>query len=212
MTGSPGAGKTTLLKRVVADYYPAGVEQSLGVTPSLSTTQLVVERVPSAALTSTLTSAIHSLCDAAYDTPTAPLFESLGPGEHLLGFQGTVLVSHLMWVTRWLQPAGARALKTSYVEMVATAPGSQRRGYASALLEKFVSCAGDYDLAALCPATEGLYARLGWRFWQGPLYARKDGRLLATPEERVMILILPRTPLLDLDAPLSVEWRPGEVW
>jgi hypothetical protein len=27
-----------------------------------------------------------------------------------------------------------------------------------------------------------------------------------------MVLPLPRGPLLDLELPLSVEWRPGEVW
>jgi len=171
-----------------------------------------MQRLSSAALTPQLTRALHRLCDAAYDEPTAPFFESLGPGEHLLGFRDRVLVSHLMWVTRWVQPEGGRALETSYVEMVATAPDAQRRGYASALLERFVSCVGDYELAALSPATEGVYARLGWRFWRGPLLARQDGRLVATPDERVMILTLPRTPALDLDLPLSVEWRPGEVW
>jgi hypothetical protein len=28
----------------------------------------------------------------------------------------------------------------------------------------------------------------------------------------VMILRLPRTPPLDLDAPLSIEWREGDLW
>jgi GNAT superfamily N-acetyltransferase len=121
---------------------------------------LLIEQIASAALTPQLTHALHNLCDAAYETPTASFFESLGPGEHLFGFHDAILVSHLMWVTRWLQPIAEKALRTSYVEMVATAPSAQRRGYASALLEKFASCVADYELAALCPATEGLYARL----------------------------------------------------
>jgi hypothetical protein len=29
---------------------------------------------------------------------------------------------------------------------------------------------------------------------------------------KVMILRLPCTPPLDLDAPLSAEWREGELW
>ncbi len=153
-----------------------------------------------------------SLCDAAYGTATQPYFVSLGPGEHLLGMQSGQLVSHLMWVTRWLQPRGHSPLKTAYVEMVATAPHAQGRGYASALLQHVVYLVGDYDLAALCPATDGLYRRLGWGYWRGPLSARKDGHMVPTPEERVMILRLPLTPKLDRDAPLSVEWRPGEVW
>ena len=70
----------------------------------------------------------------------------------------------------------------------------------------------DYDLAALCPAEEGLYLRLGWQCWQGPLYIRSVAGPVPTPEETVMILRLPRTPALDLSAPLSAEWRDGEIW
>jgi len=156
--------------------------------------------------------AVRSLCDAAYGTTTQPYFASLGPGEHLLGMHGGQLVSHLMWVTRWLEPHGHRPLKTAYVEMVATTPHAQRQGHATALLQYFVPLVGDYELAALCPATDGLYRRLGWRWWRGPLSARRDGHVVLTPEERVMIMPLPLTPALDLDVPLSVEWRPGQVW
>jgi GNAT superfamily N-acetyltransferase len=117
-----------------------------------------------------------------------------------------------MWVTRWLQLGEQRPLKTAYVELVATAPAMQGRGYASALLERFPSLVRDYELAALSPATGELYARLEWRSWRGPLSVRRDGGLISTPEERVMVLALPRTPPLDFDLPLSVEWRPGEVW
>jgi aminoglycoside 2'-N-acetyltransferase I len=39
-----------------------------------------------------------------------------------------------------------------------------------------------------------------------------DAGVLGTPDEQVMVLRLPRTPLLDLDAALTAEWRPGELW
>ena len=175
-------------------------------------TTLRIERVNSAALLASQVDAIRMLCDAAYETSTAPYFESLGPGEHLLGTRDGTVVSHLMWVTRWLQPRGQTLLRTAYIEMVATAPEHQRRGYASALLSHVVPLLRTFDLAALSPATDSLYARLGWRFWRGPLFARKEDRLVPTPEDRIMILRLPRTPVLDLDLPLSVEWRIGEVW
>ncbi|MBI4503763.1 MAG: GNAT family N-acetyltransferase [Gemmatimonadetes bacterium] len=155
---------------------------------------------------------IRRLCDAAYGTPTEPYFAAIGPGEHLLGRLDGALVSHLMWVTRWLQPEGSAPLRTAYVEMVATAPAERRHGYATALLAALPPLLQDYDLAALCPATEQLYHRMGWCFWRGPLSTRKDHELVSTPEERVMILPLSRTPTLNLDLPLSVEWRPGEVW
>jgi len=35
---------------------------------------------------------------------------------------------------------------------------------------------------------------------------------LPTPQERVMILELPRTPVLDDTQTLSVDWRPEEGW
>src|SRR5438034_6028524 len=173
---------------------------------------LTIERCRSTELTDTLAAAVHTLCDAAYGTATTPLFASLGPGEHLLGLRNGALVSHLMWVTRWLQPAGQRTLRTAYVEMVATAPSAQRQGYASALLEHFVPLVGDYELAALCPATENLYARLGWRFWGGPLSVRQEGGVVTTHDARVMILSLSRTPSLDLDLRLSVACGRGGVW
>jgi aminoglycoside 2'-N-acetyltransferase I len=107
-------------------------------------------------------------------------------------------------VTRWLQPGDGPRLRTAYVEMVATEPGFQRRGFATAV--------HDFDLGGLCPAAPGLYARLGWVFWRGPLSIRTPEGLAPTPEERIMILRLPKTPALDLDLPLSAEWRQGEVW
>jgi GNAT superfamily N-acetyltransferase len=172
----------------------------------------LIRKITSGDLSPELAQAVIRVCDAAYQTDTKPLFSQLGPGLHLLAFQGDKLVSHLMWVTRWLQPEGITPLRTAYVEMVATDPPMQRCGYASLLLGDFVRHVGEYELAALCPATESVYARLGWKFWRGPLAARREGHLIPTPEERVMLLPLPHTPALDWERPLSVEWREGEVW
>jgi predicted acetyltransferase len=172
----------------------------------------LIQRLSSAKLSPAAASAVRDLCNAAYGEDTAAYLEALGTGEHLLGWRDGKLVSHLMWVTRWLQPGDGQLLRTAYVELVATAPALQRRGYASALLRHFPSQVTDFDLAALSPATETLYTRLGWRFWRGPLAVRTAEGLVPTPEEQVMVRLLPRSPRLDLDAPLSVEWRPGEVW
>ena len=173
---------------------------------------LVVQHSRSTELSPARAQSILKLCDAAYKTDTKSFFDLLGPADHLLGLADGELRSHLMWVTRWLQPAGEKALRTAYVEMVATAPDSQRRGYASTLLRHFVPLVQDYDVAALCPATASIYQRLGWTFWRGSLSARTDNGLLPTPDERVMLLPLTRTPHLDFDAALSIEWREGEIW
>lgn len=143
----------------------------------------------------------------------AGYFDAIGPGEHLLGWDDCTLMSHLMWVTRWLRPGDGPLLRTAYIELVATAPAAQRRGHATALLEHFPSQVADFDIAALAPATESLYTRLGWQYWRGPLGVRTAHGLVPTPDERIMVLQLPGTPVLDLELPLSVEWRRGdEVW
>ena len=49
--------------------------------------------------------------------------------------------------------------------------------------------------------------------WHGPLFYRQDGQRIATPDEEVMVLKLPRTPAgIDLHAELEADWRPGDVW
>jgi ribosomal protein S18 acetylase RimI-like enzyme len=175
-------------------------------------TDFSIVRLATTALPPETRAALIDLCDAAYQEPIAPYLEAIGPGEHLLGMRAGVLVSHLMWVTRWLQPHGLAPLRTAYVEVVATAPHAQRRGYVTRLLEAFAQHVQDFDLAALCPATEAIYARRGWRHWRGPLAVRHEGRLVPTDDEHIMVLALPRTPALDDTQPLSIEWRPGEVW
>ena len=71
----------------------------------------------------------------------------------------------------------------------------------------------DYGLAALSPADTGMYARLGWQFWRGPLSIRMpSGTDEPTSDERVMVLELAGRPKLNLDEPLSAEWREGELW
>lgn len=157
---------------------------------------------------------IVDLCDRAYGEDLTALFATYGAATHVLGYVGTELATHAMWVTRWLVAGDGPPLKTAYVEMVATLPEYQRRGYATRamrLLEETIP--ESYALAALCPATKPIYQRLGWHSWRGPLAIRRpDGTLLPTPDEEVMVRVLPQTPPLDFDADLSAEWRRGELW
>lgn len=175
-------------------------------------TGLGIERVESARLSADQSTEIRSMCRLAYDEALDDLFDGFGPASHLLGRVDGRLVSHVMWVTRWLQPRGQAPLRTAYFEMVATHPAYAGRGFASRLMQEAVTHLGAFELAALSPADTTLYQRLGWIFWRGPLFIRRAGDLLPTPDEAVMVLPLPRTPDLDLDAVLSAEWRPGELW
>ena len=155
---------------------------------------------------------VLALCNRAYEEDLEPLFETFEGGTHVLGSLSGSIVSHAMWVTRWLQPGDGPLLRTAYVEMVATDPPYQRRGYASLVMLRLAEAILDFDLGGLCPAIPLMYARLGWEFWRGPLFIRRAGQLIPTPDEEVMILRLPKTPPLDLEAPLSVEWREGDLW
>ncbi len=157
---------------------------------------------------------IVALCNAAYRQDLTELMATFGPRTHVLGIIETELVTHAMWVTRWLQVADAQPLKTAYVEAVATLPAQQRNGYATRVMQRLEqSIPAAYEAAALSPATTGIYTRLGWHFWRGPLSIRlPSGEHRATPDESVMVLPLPGRPALLLDQPLSAEWRKGELW
>lgn len=173
---------------------------------------LRVERRRTEALSRAEMGVLHALCDAAYEEDSAAVLRDVGPGEHLLAWDGDALVSHLMWVDRTLECEG-RALRTAYVELVATDPAVQQRGYASHLLAHLPGLLREYDLAVLSPATERIYLRQGWTWWQGPLRHRDNGELVADADERVMYLRLPPTPrTLDPTAPLIASWRPGDIW
>ena len=181
-----------------------------------------IEVVHSWKMPDSIRRAALELCNEAYREDLGGYFADLEPDFHVLARIGSRLVGHGMVVTRWLQAGGNPPLRTAYVELVATAPGFRRQRIGAAVMRNLAKAAvaGGYELAALCPGDTGLYSKLGWEYWQGPLFIRcnqvtgKDEMsLIATPEERVMILRLPATPCLDLTQPLSAEWREGsELW
>ena len=174
---------------------------------------LSIEVVTSQSISPPALAEIRALCTDAYQEDFTGAFESLGPGVHVIGRSERRVVSHAMWVTRALQPGRRQPLRTAYVEAVATTPRCQRRGFASEVLIRLAQEIRSYELGALSPSDDTFYRRLGWELWRGPLFVRTEGRLDPTPGESVMILRLDNTPAdLDLDEPLSAEWRTGELW
>jgi aminoglycoside 2'-N-acetyltransferase I len=179
----------------------------------MTASSLAIDLRPTAQLGAAELDELRALCAQAYDEDFSHYFEDVGPGVHLIGRLDGQVVAHAMWVTRMLAIAGCGPLRTAYVEAVATRPAFRRRGFAGALLARLGREIATYDLGALSPSGEGLYQRLGWVPWRGPLFIRGDGRLIPTPDEQVMILRLPGTPAdLNLDAAMSAEWRRGELW
>ena len=170
--------------------------------------------VPSGELSRQTLDQILELCDRAYGEDLRETFGTFVDPVHVLAVAGESVVSHALWITRWLAPAGGAPLRTAYVEAVATDPAWRHRGLASGVLRRLVREVTGFELAALCPSDAGqpLYARLGWETWTGPLSIRHGSELTDTPDESIMIHRLPLTPPLRLSDPMSAEWRPGEVW
>ena len=156
--------------------------------------------------------AIISLCSAAFDEDFGQVFELLPGSIHALAERDGALVGHACWVTRWLQPAGLAPLQTAYIEAVATAPPLQRQGIGSVIMWRVALEIAGHQLGALSPTYPAFYERLGWEAWRGPLAIRSGAGLIETPDEGLMIRRAASTPPLDLDSPLTAEWRPGELW
>ena len=155
---------------------------------------------------------IITLCSRAFQEPFAPYLQAFSNPVHILGRIGGKLISHALWITRWLQIKEAPVLRTAYVEAVATEEDHRGRGYASAVMVCLAEQIQDYEIGGLSPAETTFYTRSGWEYWQGRLYTRKDKHWLLVPDETAMILRTPKTPPLDLHSPISIEWREGEVW
>ena len=156
---------------------------------------------------------IITMSSRAFEEDLKPMFDVFSQPTHVLGYQAGKLVSHALWITRWLELNHNRMLRTAYVEAVATEEAYRRRGYASLIMRRVQKEIQDYQLGALSPFRVGFYERLGWELWRGPLYIRTEtGEIPSPTDEEVMIFRLPNTPDLDLTAALSAEWREGEVW
>lgn len=135
-------------------------------------------------------------------------------GAHFVVREAGEIVSHAAVVERFLR-TGGRELRTGYVEAVVTRPDRQRRGLGTAMMGQVGSyIRKTFDLGALDTGEFGFYERLGWVRWRGPTAVRTSDGEVATPEEDglVMVLLTPAVPELDVAAPISCEWRPGDVW
>ena len=156
--------------------------------------------------------AFTALFIQAFEEDYKPYQEVFTDPIHVLGKIEDKLVSNALWITRWVKLKDQPKMRTAYIEAVATAPTYRGHGYATLIMQTLMEQIQDYTLGALSSADTSLYARLGWEYWQGPLYARKGGEWVLEAGEQAMILRTPNTPTLNLQSPLSIEWRPGEVW
>ncbi len=180
---------------------------------------LRVRQLATDELTADEVAAIRSLLDAAFAPQGDEAFteddwqHALG-GVHFVADVAGEIAGHAAVVERDLRVAGS-PVRTGYVEAVATAPARHRQGIGTAVMTAVgTHLAEHFKLGALGTGQHGFYRRLGWRTWQGPSLVRTDAGDRSTPEEDgyIMVLLTPRSPPLDLQAPISCEWRPGDVW
>jgi aminoglycoside 2'-N-acetyltransferase I len=162
----------------------------------------------------TLDAAREMLVEAfARDFEPADWEHALG-GIHALAHEGDELVGHASVVQRRLLHGG-RALRAGYVEAVGVRATHRRRGHGAALMDAIERVIrGAYDLGALGATDDGaaLYARRGWRRWEGPTSALTPDGVVRTPEEDGFIYVLPVAAPLDLAGELTCDWREGDVW
>ena len=175
--------------------------------------------LPTDELTAREVAQIGALLEAAFGSDQDDRFteedwrHAIG-GRHFILYSGELIVAHASVVERELHVAG-RPLHTGYVEAVATVPDRQRSGFGTRVMRAVGSYIRDrFELGALGTSHHGFYERLGWMTWRGPSFVRTTDGDRPTPDEDgyIMVLPTPSSPPLVLTAPISCEWRPGDVW
>jgi aminoglycoside 2'-N-acetyltransferase I len=178
----------------------------------------VVRRVASEELSSEVIAALRGLFRAAWtdhsDEFTEQDWDHAVGGVHFILEDVGNVVAHASVVRRELHTSGHR-LSTGYVEAVATRLSRQRRGHGSALMREVDAYIDQtFQLGALDSGSPEFFERLGWEVWKGPTFVRTDTGLVRTGEEdgQVLVRLTPTSPGIDLSAPISCDWRPGDVW
>jgi aminoglycoside 2'-N-acetyltransferase I len=134
-------------------------------------------------------------------------------GRHFLLEEGRSIIAHASVVPRELHVNDLH-LSTGYVEAVAVSPSRQGQGHGTTVMRRVNRYVDrGFQLGGLGGPPE-YYERLGWVVWKGPTFVRTDSGLVRTPDDdgAVLVRLTPATPDLDLSAPISCDWRPGDVW
>ena len=166
-----------------------------------------------ATVEATLLAEARRLMDVCFDDfADADWSHALG-GMHAAVVEEGVLVAHGSLVQRRLLH-GDRSLRCGYVEAVAVHPDHRGRGLGHAVMAALESLAPAYDVLALSASDAGaaLYRSRGWQPWRGPLSVLGPTGPEPTPDDQGSTYVLPGTAPLDLDAPLTCDWRDGDVW
>jgi aminoglycoside 2'-N-acetyltransferase I len=188
--------------------FPEGIVLTVTVVRTLGTEELT------AADAAALRALFHAAWSDGSDGFTEEDWEHALGGVHFILEEGGAVVAHASVVERELHTGGQR-LATGYVEAVATSQMHQRQGYGSTVMREVDGYIDrTFQLGALDTGRPAFFERLGWVAWRGPTFVRTDSGLIRTSEEdgQVFVRLTPGSPELDLSAPISCDWRPGDMW
>lgn len=208
------------IQLVNADRLRAGLRRSACLSPGTENMiqPVVIVQFAIDGLTPEATSAIRKLLWAAFEAADDPMTEEDWQrcllGVHFVGELDGEIVAYASVSERELELDGL-ALRAGYVEGVVTIVARQGQGIGTQLMtevNKYIR--GYFQLGALGTVSHHFYERLGWLTWQGPTHVRTADGLRRTPDEDGYILVLPTpsSPELDLAAPITCSWRPGDSW
>jgi aminoglycoside 2'-N-acetyltransferase I len=177
-----------------------------------------LRRIRSADLTPTEIAALRDLLWTAFppgeDGFAEDDWDHAQGGIHVIQEVDGRIVSHASVIERELHVAD-RPLRTGYVEAVATDPALQGRGHGTIVMRDASAYIRDgFALGCLGTGAHHFYERLGWVTWRGPAFVRTPDGPVRTPDDEGSIVVLPTptSPKLDFGAPISCDWRPGDVW
>jgi aminoglycoside 2'-N-acetyltransferase I len=191
------------------------MERNLDIDPD----RLRLRRLSTPELTTSETAAIRALMSVAFGADEEERFSdddwqhALGGVHFVLELHGEI-VAHAAVVEREIR-VGERPFRTGYVEAVATDPARQGLGLGSIVMTDVTEYVRQcFDLGGLGTGRQSFYGRLGWKVWAGPSFVRTADGDQPTPDDDgfIMVLATATTPPLDLAAPISCEWRPGDAW
>ncbi len=177
----------------------------------------VVSSRSTAELTPSEGNRIRNLLDEAFEGRfTDALWRQALGGVHFFVEEDGVPISHASVVPRLLAVRD-REINTGYVEAVGTRHRDRHKGLARSVLAAARRHIEDtYELGALHSVLPTFYEHLGWERWRGPTFVRTSSGLMRTESDDGCIHIwrVAATADLDLDVndPISCEWRPGFVW
>ena len=178
-----------------------------------------LRRLSTQDLTTAEVGAIRELLVAAFGSDEEERFDdddwdhAVGGIHFVLDVEGEI-VCHASVVERELH-VGGRPFRTGYVEAVATAKDRQGAGYGTQVMTDVTAYVTEqFELGALGTGRQTFYERLGWQTWAGPSSVRTAAGTQPTRDEDGFIMVLQTrtSPPLDVSAPISCEWRPGDVW